>query len=108
MSVGERRFRVTFQSATVSQDGFGEPDQTWSSLATAWALVQDIRGQERYNGAEIKAELTTRIVTRAQTALASLGPGDRATWSGHTYDIRAVIPRDFRRQELELLCTEHL
>lgn len=108
MSIGERRHRVTFQTATVTQDVFGEPDQTWADLCTSWAAVIPVKGGERLNANQVLADITTRIVTRNRTALASLSPGDRATWSGKTFDIRSVIHRDHRRHELEILCTEHL
>lgn len=108
MSIGERRHRVTFERATKTQDAFGEPDNTWASLCTSWAMVQPLKGRERFSANEVQADVDTRIVTRARTELAALSPGDRATWSGHTYDIRSVIHRDHRRHELEILCTEHL
>lgn len=108
MSIGERRHRVVFQSATVSQDAFGEPDQSWSTLCTSWAMVKEVSGSERLRANEVQGDVTTRIVTRDRSELSSLGPGDRATWSGHIYDIRSVIRRDHRRHELEILCTEHL
>lgn len=108
MSIGERRRRVVFQRATVTQDAFGEPDPTWATLATRWALVAPLKGAERRNASETMAEVTTRIVTRNDNAISSLAAGDRATWSGHTYDIKAVIPRDHRRSELEILAVEHL
>lgn len=108
MSIGERRHRVVFQSATVSQDAFGEATNTWSNLCTSWALVQPMKGRERQAANQTQAELTTRIVTRSRSELSSLGPGDRATWNGHTYDIRSVVGRDHRMHELEILCEEHL
>lgn len=108
MSIGERRMRVVFQSHTVTQDATGEPDKTWTTIATQWALVQPLKGSERLRANETQAELTTRIVTRNSSQLNALTPGDRATWSGRTYDIRSVIHRDHRRKELEVLCTEHL
>ena len=108
MSIGERRQRVVFQRATAAQDAFGEPDQTWATLATRWALVQPLRGAERRNANETMAEVSTRIVTRNDSVMNTLTPGDRATWSGRTYDIKAVIARDHRRQQLEILAVEHL
>ena len=107
MSIGERRQRVAFQTASVTQDGFGEPDQTWTTLATQWALVKPLSGRERTAANEIQSDLTTRIVTRNNSTMDSLGPGDRATWDGRTFDIRAVIHRDHRRSELEILAVEH-
>ena len=108
MGIGERRHRVVFQGAGSAQDAFGEPDRTWTTLCTSWALVQPLKGAELVRANEVQAEVTTRIVTRNRTELASLAPDDRATWNGHTYDIRSVIHRDHRRHELEILCTEHL
>ena len=108
MSIGERRHRVVFQAHGSTQDAFGEADPTYTTLCTSWALVQPMKGRELIAANEVHAEVTTRIVTRNRTELASLAPDDRATWNGHTYDIRAVIPRDHRNHELEILCTEHL
>ncbi len=108
VSIGERRQRVVFQQATITQDAAGEPDKTWTTIATQWALVAPLRGRERQNASETMAEVTTRIVTRNNSTVSALSPGDRATWSGHTYDIKAVIARDHRRSELEILAVEHL
>jgi len=108
MSIGERRQRVVFQTATITQDAFGEPDQTWTTLATQWAMVQPLKGAERTRANEVHAEVTTRIVTRNNDTIDGLAPGDRATWSGRTYDIKSVIHRDHRRSELEILAVEHI
>ena len=108
MTIGEKRMRVAFQTPSVSRDDFGEPDQSWSTLVTAWALVQPMKGRERFAANEVQADVDHRIVVRNSTELATLGPGDRATWSGHTYDIKAVIHRDHRRSEIEILAMEHL
>ena len=108
MSIGERRHRVVFQTPTVSQDAFGEPDKTWTTLCTSWSLVQPMKGREMQRANQSMAELTTRIVTRARSALDNLSPGDRATWNGRTYDIKYIIHRDHRRHELEIMCVEHV
>lgn len=108
MSIGERRFRVVFQRAAEAQDAFGEPDQTWTNLCTSWALIQPLKGRERNAASQVHAELDTRIVTRNRSDLSALGPGDRATWNGHTYDIRSVAFRDHRQVDLEIMAQEHL
>ena len=108
MSIGERRHRVVFQSSTIVQDDFGEPDQTWATLATVWGLVQPLKGRELFAANQVQAEVTTRIVVRNSSELVDLAPDDRATWNGQTFDIKAVIHRDHRRSELEILAIEHL
>jgi SPP1 family predicted phage head-tail adaptor len=107
MSIGERRHRVVFQSATISQDAYGEPDKTWSNLCTSWALVQPLKGKERFAAAQMQEDVEYRIVTRYRSELASLDSGDRATWNSKTFDIRSVIWRDHTMKELEILATVH-
>lgn len=107
MSIGERRHRVVFQRATVTQDAYGEPDKTWTTLCTSWGLVQPMKGKEMFSANQIQSDVDHRIVTRYRSELSSLGPGDRATWSGRTFDIRSVIWRDHQMSELEILATVH-
>lgn len=107
MSIGERRCRVAFQRATVTQDAFGEPDQTWAAICTSWALVQPLKGKERFAAQQVQADVDYRIVTRYRSELAALGAGDRATWNGKTFDIRSVISRDHTVKELEILAQVH-
>lgn len=107
MSIGERRHRVVFQSAAETQDAFGEPDQTWTTLCTSWALVQPLKGSERFNANHMMSDSDHRIVTRYRSELSSLGAKDRATFDGNTYDIRSVIWRDHTKKELEILARIH-
>ena len=108
MSIGERRHRVTFQRAVITKDDFGESDKSWTDICTSWALVQPLKGSERFSANFAQADIDSRIVTRNRSELKSLGPKDRITWNGHTYDIRAVIFRDHRASDLEILVQEHL
>ena len=106
--IGERRHRVVFQRATETADAFGEPDKTWTTLCTSWALVQPLKGRELFSANQAQADVDHRIVTRYRSELSALGPKDRATWDGKTFDIRSVIRRDHRNIELEILAKEHL
>lgn len=107
MSIGERRCRVVFQRFTVGQDAFGEPDKTWASLCTSWALVQPLKGRELFAANQVQSDVDYRIVTRYRTELAALSAGDRATWNGKTFDIRSVITRDHTIKEIEILAQVH-
>lgn len=108
MSIGERRYRVQFQRATVTQDAFGEPDKTYTELATRWALIQPMKSKERFSANQVQVDVDHRIVCRYDKTLKTLAPGDRATWDGHTYDIKAVLWRDHTRKELEIMAQEHV
>lgn len=108
MSIGERRHRVVFETATVVQDAFGEPDQTWSTLATRWAVVLPMKGKERFSANQVQADVDHRIVCRYDSTMSALVPGDRATWSGHVYDIKSIVWRDHTQKEMEILAEEHV
>lgn len=113
MGIGERRHRVVFQRAVITKDDFGEPDKSYVDICTSWARVQPIwRGDsgasEKVTSDYLHANINCRITTRNRRDLKDLGPEDRVTWSGHTYDIRSVIFRDQRASELEILAEEHL
>lgn len=108
MSIGERRHRVVFQSATTSQDAYGEPDQTWSTLATRWALVQPMKGAEQFSANQVQVDVDHRIICRYDSTMGTLTVGGRATWKGHTYDIKSIIWRDHTQKELEILAQEHV
>ena len=112
MSIGEKRHRVTFETATITQDAYGEPDQTWTALCTSWALVQPMKGAELFSANQVQSDVDYRIVTRNRSELHGLAPGDRATWtrnssSSLTFDIRSVVWRDHRDSELEILAKVH-
>ena len=107
MNIGEKRYRVVFQTSTESVDAFGEPDQTWTTLCTSWALVQPLRGAEKFSAGHIQADVDHRIVTRYRSELSTLGPKDRMTWNGKTFDIHSVINKDSRNVELEIFAKEH-
>jgi len=107
MSIGERRFRVTFQSSTITHDAYGEPDRAYTDLCTSFALVQPLKGAERFAASQMQSDVDYRIVTRNRTELSGLSAGDRATWNGKTFDIQSVIWRGHTMSELEILAKVH-
>ena len=108
MGIGERRFRVVFQQPTIAQDAFGEPDKTWTTLCTRWALVQPIRGKEKFSMNQTQVDVDHRIVARYDSKTKLVGAGDRITWDGHTYDIKSAIWRNHMKKEIEFLAQEHV
>lgn len=107
MSIGERRFRVTFQRAIISTDDYGEGDRTWTDICTSWALIVPLKGSERLRADQVQSKIDHRIITRYRPQLADLDTGDRAIWKDKVYDIRHVIWRDHTIKEIELLATVH-
>ena len=89
IQAGELRETVVIESASEVQDSMGEPDETWSTLATVRASVRALSANE-VNASDATAGRTTfRFAFRYQAALR---PGVftakmRATWDSRTFDL---------------------
>lgn len=99
MRAGRMDRRIVIQSVSRVQDASGEPLESWSTLATVWAAVSPIRGNERFVDSQEKAERTTRFRIRYRSDVTA---DNRISYDGNIYDIEAVI--ELSRQEgLEIL-----
>ncbi len=103
MRAGQLRHRVTIQQKIISQNSFGEEVVTWSDVATVWAAVEPLRGQEFIEARQAEAEITARIRMRYRS---DVRPDMRVVWGTHTYDVLAVIDVAGRGRELQLMCRE--
>jgi SPP1 family predicted phage head-tail adaptor len=97
MQPGKLDRRITIQRQTVTQDSYGQDVVTWTDLATVWAEVGAVRGIERFAAMQTVAEVDTRFVIRHR----DVGPKDRISYGGRTYDIKSVIEIG-RREALEI------
>lgn len=101
MRAGQRDRRVTLQSATLSRGETGGKVETWATVATVYARVQDANGSQIFqaqatgNKVDVVVNIRHRAgVTAAMRVLLHDGRVARITWV-------KVIGRD---RELELYC----
>jgi SPP1 family predicted phage head-tail adaptor len=85
----------------------GEEVITWSTVITLWASVEPLRAREYSAQQQETSEVSTRIFTR-DPKTTTITPEMRASWEGHTYNIRQVIRPYEKKRDMELLCTEVL
>lgn len=90
--IGKFDQRVTLQRATDSTDSQGSVSKAWATLATVWASVENMTGQEATEGNERTASKGYRFTVRHQSALATLSAGDRLQWRAENFDLTAAIP----------------
>ena len=100
MRAGQLRHRVTIQSPT--EDIHGGPT-TWADTETVYARIAPIGGREFFLAQQVQADVTHRIVMRYGPVVT---PKHRLMFDGRYFDIRAVLNREERNRELELICTE--
>jgi len=100
MRPGRLDRRISFQKKTVTQNSFGELDETWANYATVWAERVQLRGREYWQAKQVAAELTTRYRIRYRD---DLDPTMRLMDGSKTYDILSIIEMGGRDHWLEVL-----
>lgn len=110
MRAGLLRSRVTLQQKSTTPDAYGQPAETWSTVATVWAYIEPLTGREPFLAKAPHTEISHQIVTRYQSlfadplAVAAL----RAVYNGRNFNILACLNTDERNSEIRLLCSEGL
>lgn len=109
MRAGTLRERITWQVATVSQDSYGEPIETWANIATNptnWCNVSSRASGERFiSGAEqVQASVTHTVRQRYRD---DLTVKMRGVWRTNRYlYIENIVDPDGRKADLVLMCSE--
>lgn len=108
MRAGPMRERLVIQRATTTQDGYGEPIETWATHATRWAQVEPLRGAERFEAQRLNPDLAYRVRVRHDTTVDGVTPKDRIYWTRKTRTLRIheVINIGARDREVQLICSE--
>lgn len=99
--IGNLRDRVVLQKRVVTYSGSGEPIITHNTLATVFARVEPLKGEEKAAMAQIVAKQRFNVHVRWRNDLTVL---DRVVWSGMDLDITATGNPDERRRFLQLDC----
>lgn len=100
-NVGVMNRRVEIQAATVTQDEFGQPIETWATTRTVRAARRDVRGLERLRTDQELAERTSVFTMRW---FSGLNAAMRLRHDGLIWDIIGVAEIG-RRVALEVTAT---
>lgn len=95
------RHRITIERKTAGEDTWGQPVETWETVAIAPAEVWPLSGREFVAAQAEQAGVTTRITIRYQ---AGIEPEMRVMHDGMAYNIRAVLPDPTGRRHITLMC----
>jgi head-tail adaptor len=95
--------RAQFYRATLEDDGFSQV-QIWAPYGQpVWALRQDVKDGEKYQAAQVQAQISTRFHIRSTTFTRSITPLDRIQCEGETFEITGVKQvHPGRRQLIEI------
>lgn len=103
-SIGPLDQRVTFQEERLKDDGQGgRTSEGWRDIARSpkmWANIDQQPGREG-DGRERRTQntYTVRVLVRNRSDLLETM---RLVWRGRAYNIRSILPHNFRREFLEI------
>lgn len=104
MRAGSLRHQVQLQSlGTRVDDGFGGGSIPDSDVATVWASIEPLTGQERLQAESFDARLSHRIRIRYYPGI---HPSWKVKYGVRVFDIKSVADLDERHREVELMCEE--
>lgn len=97
VAAGKLNKRVALQRKVTTQDSFGQPVETWTTLATVWAHIKTITGTGFVNqefqagGTEVSRATASIRIRREVHDRLQLTHADRVVHGSVIYDIRAVL-----------------
>ena len=78
MRIGKLNKRVILQSPVETRDDHGGYAESWTDVATVWAAIEPLRGQELYNAQQMNALASVKIRIRPYPGLT---PKWRVIWN---------------------------
>ena len=105
LRLGTLRHRVTLQQEARVADGGGGFTVTWQDVATVWARVAPIRGEEALVHRQLEDAITHKVTMRYRAGVTA---AMRLVHNGRVFNIREVLDLDERNRILELRCEENV
>lgn len=100
MESGLLNRRITIQQRTGARDEYGGISEEWEDVATCWARVVPLRGQELYRAQQVRAENSHNFYVRYR---ADITAAMRIMYRGEPYNILSITDVEDRRRELQIL-----
>lgn len=102
-SASDLRHRLTLEQLSRVTDEGGGFSESWVTVATLFADLRPIGGDERFEADRLAGRVTHRIVLRYR---AGVVPAMRFRTATRIFHIAAAIDADERRRWLNCLCEE--
>jgi SPP1 family predicted phage head-tail adaptor len=112
MHAGPLRHRVRLYRRILSRQGSGAMVNSYQEVATVWASIEPLRGDEFFAGQQVQGKTWTRIRIRYRPGITRTMQVQHTVEDGGSpelvrkYDVEALVDMDNRHQELHLMCVE--
>lgn len=106
LPAGSLRHSIEIQSPATSHDNFGQPLQTWTTVLTARASIEDVLEREMYQNGQFTGQVTHTIRLRWPGTAVSIAPGMQVICGAHTYTIQTAVNVQQRNRVLKIMALE--
>ena len=110
ISAGMLTRRIKIQRPSTIKDSVGAPCRSWLDVATVWADIQPLSGNEAVIANRISAELSHQIIVRYQSLFDN--PQQvaqmRVLYKARIFNIHSALNEDEKRTQIILLASEGL
>jgi SPP1 family predicted phage head-tail adaptor len=103
MRVGELRKQATIEAEAQLADGAGGYALGWAAVATVWADIKPLNGNEVFVAQHLEGHVTHRVTMRYRSDVTS---DMRLVYDNRVFNIRAVMNTDERNRFSEILVEE--
>jgi SPP1 family predicted phage head-tail adaptor len=69
MNPGKLRFRLQIQEVTQTPDSFGEPVESWRTVATVWGNIEPLTAVELWQSQMVQAQVSHKLTLRYRAEL---------------------------------------
>lgn len=101
MRAGELRHRVQVQRRAVSYDARGHEQESWNTVGSIAAKVEELSGRELERARQVVAEASFSVTLRKSDIVTT----DRLVFNGRILQVASVVP-DVKNTQRTCLCTE--
>jgi SPP1 family predicted phage head-tail adaptor len=101
--LGTLNQRATLRAQTLTPDGGGGYSETWDAVATLWARLEPISGNDLYLAGKLESRARHKLTIRRN---ASIAAGQRVQIGARNFAIRALLDPGAQSAFVTLLCEE--
>ena len=104
IAAGDLRHSVRIEAPSATQDAFGQPSSTWTTVLTTRASIQTLTPRETNENGNLVSQVVHQIKIRYPGRDIRIVSGQRVVGDTQTYRIQAVDDVQNRHRVLRLLC----
>jgi len=98
---GKKNRKIAIQRKTVTADADGYKTETWATVYSPYAWVQNMAGREFYNAQKLFSEMQTLFIIGYISEITS---ADRVLYNSVPYEILSALDIGEAHVELHIVC----